>query len=346
MIVRSGSVWDARRPGACAVSSPKSGLRSGTWTSIGASCDQFEALLSTLYIVITDFNGFAQTSRCLDALISSDRSDFHTLVVDHGTSDETRRGLQARYPEVCRIQGSEDLWWTGAVNLGVRFALESGASAVMLLNNDCYVEPGAIDILVRNWRENPGAIVAPVQRDYLSGDILSYDPGTCFLLGFSTLRGPRKIPRRVMERPLIDVDLILGGRGAIIPAVVFEQVGLFDEIELPHYGADHDFYLRARDKGVRLCVATNAFVDVDDTRTTAADRPGELSFREFVATFKNRRSHRNLGDVAALYRKHYPVPGFYVVGVVLSTIRYFLIYVIGRCWRRLGPTRIDRRETK
>jgi GT2 family glycosyltransferase len=286
--------------------------------------------MKALHLVITDFNGFQQTGRCLEALRSSRFQDFTALVVDHGTTDETRRGLASEYREVIRIKGSADLWWTGATNLGVREALTRGADAVMLLNNDCYVTPDTIGTLVALAHERPDAIVAPVQRNLPSGKINTISPRSRFGLGFPTVPGPRDLTPEASQGGLLPVQLIAGGRGVIIPAGAFAEIGLFDEEQLPHYWADHDFYLAARRRGIPLYVATQAFVDVDNTRTTMADRPETLSFSEFLDTLTNTRSHRNLRDITALFRKHYPIRQLYMVGVLLYLSRYMLVYLACR----------------
>ena len=286
--------------------------------------------MNALYVIITDFNGYVQTRRCLEALRSSDYQDFTILVVDHGSNEETRTGLAAEFPEVIRIEGSPELWWTGATNLGIRAALEQGADAIMLLNNDCYVAPQTIGTVVALATAHPHSIIAPVQRDWLSGKITSVSPRSRFVLGFPTVPGPRYLTAAITARGLLPVKLIGGGRGVIIPVAVFQQMGLFDEVHLPHYGADHDFYLRVRRRGIALYVATGAFVDIDHTRTTLADNPGQLTFSEFWSSLSSIRSHRNLRDATALFRKHYPIPHLHLFGVALYTGRYVLVYLIKR----------------
>ena len=283
-----------------------------------------------LHIVITDFNGFAQTRRCLDALRASRFQDFTAVVVDHGTTDETKTRLGSEYPEVVRIEGSADLWWTGATNLGVREALARGADTVMLLNNDCYVTPDTVEILVALAQGQPDSILAPIQRDLASGKITAISVRSRLGLGFPTVPGPRHLTPKMIQARLLPVQLIAGGRGVIIPAGAFAEIGLFDEKQLPHYGADHDFYLAARKRGIQLYVATQAFVNVDNTRTTTAETPEQLSFSEFLDTFTNTRSHRNLRDVTALFRKHYPIPHLHMAGVFLYLSRYTVIYLARR----------------
>lgn len=200
----------------------------------------------------------------------------------------------------------------------------------MLLNNDCYVTPEAIGTLVEQALAHPEAIIAPVQRDWYSGRVTAISPRSWFLLGFPTVPGPPQLTVTMSVKQLLPVALIGGGRGVIIPASLFTQIGLFDEEHLPHYWADHDFYLYARRHDIPLYVATRAFVDIDNTRTTLADNPGALSFSEFLHSLHSIRSHRNLRDVTALFRKHYPIPHLYPLGVALYTGRYLLMYLIKR----------------
>jgi GT2 family glycosyltransferase len=252
--------------------------------------------------------------------------------VDHGSTDDTSRGINNDFPDVIVLKESEKLWWTGAVNLGIRYALTQGADRIMLLNNDCYLAPDAIEILLRYSRQCPKSIIAPVQRDWKTGKINVIAPCSHFLLGFPTLPGNRKLTREMKKKGVISSKLLVGGRGAVIPAEIFFSLGLFDENTLPHYGADHDFYLKAKKQGVDLIIATWAFADVDNSRTTMADNPGRLTLKEFIHSFFSIRSHRNIKHVKTLFRKHYPIPGMYLLGVALYLGRYCFVYLINRLY--------------
>ncbi len=292
---------------------------------------------SQVYVVIPVFNSWAEAQRCLDALRASTAQGFTVVVVDHGPTDTVRRALSAQYPEVTRLAGSPELWWTGATNLGIRYALARGAGAVVLLNHDCYLAPDAIEHMLHHATSLPDAVIAPIQREYPSGRIFCAGARACFLLGFPSVHTRRSLQEPLAAPVLRPVSLICGGRGALIPSQVFRKVGLLDEEQLPHYGADHDFYLRCRKAGVPLFVATDAVVHVDHVHTTTADHPGRLDFGKFLRTLTSRRSHRNIRDLATLFRKHYPIRWLYPVGVVLNLARYCTIYIFQRAARWLLP---------
>ncbi|MDO8863362.1 glycosyltransferase family 2 protein [Haliea sp. E1-2-M8] len=292
-----------------------------------------------MYLIITDFNGFEQTRICLQSLRYSRYKEYSVVLVDHGTSDLTARCVATEFPEVERISGSPDLWWAGATNLGVRQALAQGAERIMLLNNDCYVDPDTLSILDELAASLPDAVIAPVQRCWRTGEITKSVVRSFFLLGFPTLVLPWKIPRTRSAGSLERVSLISGGRGAIIAASVFEKVGLFDEQALPHYYADHDFFLRANDLGVPLYLASGASVSIDDTRTSIAFQMEKMSIRDFFKSLHSIRSHRNISAIRVLFRKHYPIPGLHWAGIFLYYLRYLVVYCYKRSIAILGLSR-------
>ncbi len=279
-----------------------------------------------LHIIIPVYAGWPQTRRCLDALRRSRCREFVVCVVDHGPDDVIGQGLK-EYPEVVHLRGDSSLWWAGATNIGLRYALDRRAERIMLLNHDSYVGLETIGRLLGQCREKETAIIAPVQREDESGRILLIAPRECLWLGFADgRRGPTTINTGMKEARVLPVSLIRGGRGVVITAGIFKQVGLLDEENLPHYYADHDFFLRCRKMGIPLYVDVDTEVFIDNRQTTLAWKPENLTLRDFIKSFSERRSHRNMRDLRMLFRKHYPVPWLSWVGFWLSMLRYVLVY--------------------
>ena len=292
-----------------------------------------------LFVVIPVLNRWEQTRACLNALLGGCFTDFSIIVVDHGSTDGTREGLQRDFPKVIRVPGTTDMWWSAATNAGVSRAMAEGADAIILLNNDCNVNHDAVATLINLHQRDPEAIIAPVQRNLHSGKVLTSKTTTCFLLGFPTLLLPVKIPYRPDSLEMTNVSLIMGGRGTLVPVSVFNTVGLFNDRQLPHYGADHDFYLRARKQGFRLLIANGALVDVDETTTTMSGRLADMPLGKFIQSLRDRRSHRNIRELSELFRLHYPLPGLYPIGVFLNLLRYSLVYTLSRLTRLMGLRR-------
>jgi hypothetical protein len=178
--------------------------------------------------------------------------------------------------------------------------------------------------------ETPDAIIAPVQRDASTGKWSSICPNENLLLGFATLRGPITVTNHMRKQQLLPTRLIGGGRGVLIPARVFTHVGLLDEKNLPHYYADHDFFFRCRKAGIPLLVSIDAEVSIDATRTSMAQRIEEFNWSEFQKTLTSTRSHRNIKQIRALFKKHYPIPALYFIGVWFFVARYIGVYLFKR----------------
>jgi len=287
-------------------------------------------------VILTDFNGFEQTRKCLTALAEGFVRAPLVVVVDHGTSPQTKEGLAREFPEVTRIEASSDLWWTGAVNVGIRHAIDGGAELIVLINNDCYVHPDTLFHLTRLSGKNPGAIIASIQRDSSSHAMGSLTIDHNLLLGFPSSPGLRSATIDNFESEMIPVGLIPGGRGVIIPREVFSHIGFLDSEIFPHYWADHDFYLRARRARIKLFMALHAVVDIDATRTSAAAQYRSMSFRQFLDSLQSIRSHRSIRHVTPLFKKYYPVRRMYMVGVFLYGLRYTTRYLMARVGRVFG----------
>jgi len=297
-----------------------------------------------IYVVIADFDGWQQTKVCLHSLERSSYGNFRVIVVDHGLSDETARGL-ADYPSCTRISAEPSLWWAGATNVGIRAAIEDGAQYIMLLNNDCYVTESTIEKLVEKFDGTTEKIIAPLQISAQTGEEFAGKVTTCFALGFPTLVLPWAKDLHGQSEGLVSTNLIVGGRGVVIPCSVFNEVGLFDEANLPHYGADHDFYLRCRQANVQLAIAPDAIVSIDETKTTVAKNLQDMTFSQFISSFRDTRSHRNLEMLTILFKRYYPIKSLYFIGVFLNVLRYFLSYLFARIVRQFAMMR-SRKDTE
>jgi GT2 family glycosyltransferase len=103
-----------------------------------------------VYVIVLNWNGWRDTTRCLTSLRSSSYPNLHVVVVDNGSTDGSPEHLapvlEAPWGEL--VQAGRNLGFTGGANLGLRLALERGASYAFLLNNDATVAPDCITKLV------------------------------------------------------------------------------------------------------------------------------------------------------------------------------------------------------
>jgi len=285
-----------------------------------------------LAIIIPVFDGWNLLTKCLQSLVASVYSDFEVIVVDHGPPELDRPALNDFHEnlKIHIVKAEPELWWTGATNAGIKKALEESPEGyIMLLNHDCYVQPDTLSFLMDCAHTTDHSVVAPIQIDAATKQISVITAFTSYLFGFPTLIPPAILVRHG-NQPIIRTGMIVGGRGVIVPKGLFQEVGLLDEDLLPHYGSDNDFYLRCKSAGYNLYICKQAIVEIDKSQTTGASSVERLSFAQFVSTLRSRKSHRNVKDQISLFKKHYPVPGLYPIGVIFNLVRYTFIYLVLR----------------
>jgi GT2 family glycosyltransferase len=195
-----------------------------------------------LSIVIPVHNRKRFTYECLCSLEKQTlRADF-ILVVDDGSTDGTAEMLEEDFPDVIVLKGNGNLFWTAAVNRGVRYALDIGSDYILTLNNDTLAPPDFLEKMMAWARKKPNVLLgaldvdAHTKKKRYGGEIINW-------AWSSSLNLLNKL--RPEEQKGIHEVSLFPGRGLLIPKNVFNKIGLFEEKKLPHYMADYDFTLRA-----------------------------------------------------------------------------------------------------
>src|SRR3970282_211531 len=99
-------------------------------------------------VVILNWNGFSDTSECLDSLRRITYPSFKAIVIDNGSSGDEASALRERFPEARVIASPKNLGFAGGCNLAIRQAADDEPEYVLLLNNDVTVDPRFLDGLV------------------------------------------------------------------------------------------------------------------------------------------------------------------------------------------------------
>src|ERR1035438_1360120 len=101
-------------------------------------------------VVMLAYNRFELTESCLRHL-RAQTAVHHVIVVDNGSTDDTRARLRAEWPEVQVEQFDENRGFPEACNRGV--AAGSG-EIVVLLNNDVDCRPDFLERLRRRIEDD------------------------------------------------------------------------------------------------------------------------------------------------------------------------------------------------
>lgn len=202
-----------------------------------------------IYTVIPVHNRKEYTRDCLISLKQQTFKDHRVIIVDDGSTDGTAEMIRGEFPEVIILSGDGNLFWTAAINMGIRYALDRKAEHILTLNNDTIATPDFLEKMMY-WSERyPEALLgaldidAKTLRPYYGGEIVNW-----------TLSSSRFLLDELKEedRQGLHPVSLFPGRGLLIPSRVFDAVGLFEEKKLPHYMADYDFTLKAARAGFKI----------------------------------------------------------------------------------------------
>jgi GT2 family glycosyltransferase len=222
--------------------------------------------------VVVNWNGGAENLRCLESLAEQGAALEGVIFVDNASSDGSCEAVERRFPAVEVLRNAQNLGYGGGNNRGIARALERGAEAVLVVNNDLTFEPGCLAALQRALASDPTlGVVGPrvLTRGsptiWAAGGVLTWRQNLTTLRGFGERDGPE-------FRRELDVDY-LPGCALLVRREVFEKVGVFDDAYFA-YTEDVDFGLRASRAGLRSrCIGGVAAYHAPSTSTGGGYNP-------------------------------------------------------------------------
>lgn len=277
-----------------------------------------------LYIVIPVFNRWHYTRECLESLRAQTSQEFRAVVVDDGSTDETAAALARDYPEVDVVTGDGNLFWTAGVNMGIRHALALGADRVMTLNNDVIAAPDFVAQMLAAAAQHPTAVLGALEFDADSGATIYGGERLDFRTN-TTYNLLNEIP--ASQRTGLHPVTYLPGRGLLIPRVVTDKIGLFDEKRLPHYLADFDYTSVARRAGFPV------YCNYDAKLSTYPEESGQTltrkqrSLKGYYQHLFSIRGGGNMLNFTHFALKNCPkpyLPYFLLNGYARRLVGYFL----------------------
>jgi GT2 family glycosyltransferase len=225
----------------------------------------------TVFVVVPVFNRVVFTKECLDCLRAQTYAPLCLIVVDGGSTDGTSEYLRLHYPQVVILQGEKELWWGGAMQLGIEYCLQQSRNEndmLLMMNNDTLIEKRYVETLVRVSREQNAAVGGLVVDSRDPSHIL--DAGE--FVDWKTYSFPVKTAIGSGETFLEGVDL-LSGRGTLVTLSMIRQAGNVNADRFPHYISDCEFFSRLKRHGFHLGVTYEATIQshVEETGLFAGE---------------------------------------------------------------------------
>jgi GT2 family glycosyltransferase len=227
---------------------------------------------------------------------------FYILLIDDGSTDGTFDWVSANHPGVHILQGDGNLWWSGAINLGAKYALDKlNTDYVLLWNNDITVEESYFRTLLQMLGKNSNDTIIG-SKIYVAGQ-----PGLVWSMGgyFDPISGHYDMIAYFKKdnekyENVIEADW-LTGMGTAIPRNIIESVGLWDNINFPLYHGDSDFTYRAKLKGFKIRVYPNLKL-FNAIKNSGLEHSG--SIKKLFRLITDIRSKSNFKTNLIFYRRY------------------------------------------
>jgi GT2 family glycosyltransferase len=288
-----------------------------------------------VFVVIPVHNRLDDTINCLEAFSKQDYKNYAIIIVDDGSVDGTSKYIEEKFSDIVLLNGDGNLWWTGAVNEGVKYAINEGSDSdyVLTINNDVRVRNNFLSLMVEASEIYRNTIINPLTVDIDTDKIISSgNKMLSWILAASYHPHYGKKLDQIDRSKTISVHM-LTGRGTIIPIKVFKKIGLYDNIAFPQYGGDNEFTCRANKNGFNLMILPKSAVYVKKETTGLDPIYRNISLSQIIESFFSIRSTNNLAMRIRFARRCCPAyaqPSYFIITLLKIFSQSFIFNYLKR----------------
>ena len=227
-----------------------------------------------VYIIVLNWNGKDDTIECVRSLQKINYNNYKIVVVDNGSEDDSVSEIKKQFSKVEIIENKKNLGFAGGNNVGIKYAINSGADYVLLINNDTTVEEDFLSELVEAGESDK-------KIGILGSKICFYsDPNRIWFAGGKvnwlknkgTHIGLDQIDNGQYDK-IKETDY-LTGCCLLIKREVVEKIGVLAEDYFLYY-EDTDFSLRTKNAGYKPIYVPKSKIYHKISRST---KPGSFSY--------------------------------------------------------------------
>ena len=203
--------------------------------------------MNRLAVIVINWNGIEDTLLCVDSLLKQTHKTLQIIVVDNGSTDNSKQLLEKKQSEVgeerlTTIYLPHNTGFTGGVNTGINYALARNFDGIALFNNDAVAD--------KNWlKELADSLFKQPKTGIATGLLLHEDSKTIDSTGdWYSLWGlpfPRSRNEPPKNAPKAGYVFSGSGGASLYRPEMLEEIGIFDNHYFAYY-EDVDISFRAQ----------------------------------------------------------------------------------------------------
>ena len=204
-----------------------------------------------IYAVVVTYNAMPWLERCMGSLRDSS-TPVIPIVVDNGSTDDTAAFIRTHFPDVVLLPQSANLGFGQGNNVGLRYALQHEATHVLLLNQDAWISPNMLEMLLT--LDDGRSLLSPI---HLTGEGDAVDA--------NFLRNAIQRSEEYERYQNAPQDTIarystyeINAACWLLPRVILEQVGGFSPLFF-HYAEDTDYLQRLHYHGYKVYFVSGTY---------------------------------------------------------------------------------------
>lgn len=273
--------------------------------------------MSKIYIILPVHNRL-ETTRCfIECLISQTYHNYHLILVDDGSTDNTEEMVRRQIKSITVLNGNGNWWWAGSLQQGINWlkrASINSSDIVLMINDDVTFDKFFLEKAVSILKNKEGSILQAISFGKETGRLV--DAGV-----------KADLKNLKFKQTLVPEEInCLTTRSLFMRFSDLEKIGNFYPRLLPHYLSDFEFTIRAYRKGLNLLVHPELRTIVNENTTgflqSGFEKLKNTSSSSFIKRYFSKKSKSN--------------PIYFTFFVLLTCSDIWIFINIIRVWKWAG----------
>lgn len=208
-----------------------------------------------IYTIIVTYNAMKWIDKCLDCLYQSTvKTDI--IIIDNLSTDGTKEYIPNTYKQVIWLPQTSNMGFGQGNNVGIRYAIDHHADYVLLLNQDAYIHPKAIENMLK--AADGESLISPMQLNG-TGDKLDNMFSKVILSVDISLIYDTLVTKEMKT------SYKIGETGAacwLMPKSLIHKIGGFNPLFF-QYSEDNNYYQRIKYHNIQTLFVPQAIIRHD-----------------------------------------------------------------------------------